>query len=63
MKNNTDFEVMPVGALEEVKAMRKFSYEIVHLANQFDNVIPKELLSKIREMDAFYAQHILKYPL
>lgn len=56
-----DFEVMPRGTMEEVKAMRKFVTEISNLTHQFDDQIPTLLLEKIREMETFYIAHILKY--
>ena len=53
-----DFEVMPRGTIEEVRALRKFANDIIRLAHEYDNIIPKDLLNKIEEVDSFYAAQI-----
>ena len=58
--SNGDFEVMPRGTIEEVQAMRQFANDMIQLSNKYE--LPKEILAKIRLIDAFYTAHVQKYP-
>jgi hypothetical protein len=56
-----DFEVMPRGTTEEIQAMRKFANDLILFSHQYANILPKEVLAKIYEMEVFYNNHNLKY--
>jgi hypothetical protein len=56
MKKSNDFEVMPLGTIEEVTAMRKLSNELI-AAQSHQQIL--EIINKIRQ---FYAYHVEKYP-
>ena len=54
--SNGDFEVMPIGTIEEVREMRKLSNELI-AAQSYEQIL--EIIGKIRQ---FYAYHVEKYP-
>jgi hypothetical protein len=56
MKKSNDFEVMPIGTIEEVTAMRKLSNELI-AAQSYQQIL--EVIGKIQ---SFYAYHTEKYP-
>ena len=58
--SNGDFEVMPRGTIEEVRAMRQFANDMILLSSKYE--LPKEILSRIRLMATWYADHVQKYP-
>jgi tRNA-binding EMAP/Myf-like protein len=57
MKKSNDFEVMPLGTIEEITEMRKLSNELIN-AQSHQQIL--EIISKIRQ---FYAYHVEKYPI
>lgn len=58
---SNDFEVMPIGTLEEIQAMRKFANELIVLSRRFNDT-PRALRGKIEEMHDFYVRLSEKYP-
>jgi len=59
---NGDFEVLTVGTIEELKALRKFAREMISLNAIHDMPVPHEMRMKIGLLEIFYAAHIEKYP-
>lgn len=56
---NNDFEVMPIGTMSEVAAMRKFARELIELNN---SEVPQPVRNKIAEIARFYHEHTEKFP-
>ena len=54
-----DFEVMPLGTIAEVQAIRKFSIELIELVDR--GAEATDLASKINEIRSFYAWHCSVY--
>ena len=54
--SNGDFEVMPIGTIEEIREMRKLSNELF-AAQSHEQIL--EIIGKMRQ---FYAYHNEKYP-
>ena len=54
--SNGDFEVMPIGTMEEIREMRKLSNELI-AAQSYEQIL--QIIGKIRQ---FYAYHNEKYP-
>ena len=57
-----DFEVMPIGTIEEVREMRKLSKELIELDRQYGINTPQAVRVKILEIARFYQYHSEKYP-
>ena len=55
-----DFEVMPRGTMQEVRALRRFANEMIAHNNKFQ--FPKEVVDTIAEMEKFYSWHVEKFP-
>ena len=55
-----DFEVMPRGTLQEVRALRRFANEMIAHNKKFQ--FPKEVVDTIVEMEKFYSWHVEKFP-
>lgn len=63
--SNGDFEVMPIGTIAEVQAMRKFANELITLTevqSGYDDEVLANILEKINEIRNFYAWHTNQYP-
>ena len=59
---NGDFEVMPIGTMEEVREMRRLSKELIELEYKYGIDTPQELRIKILEIARFYRHHSEKFP-
>lgn len=55
-----DFEVMPIGTISEVAALRKYSNELIALVDH--NSSREELVKKVNELREFYNWHVNQYP-
>jgi len=60
--SNGDFEVLPRGTMEELKALRKFANEMIALTAIHDMPVPHEMRAPINEIGRFYSAHVEKYP-
>ncbi len=60
--SNGDFEVMPIGTIEEVREMRRLSKELIELEYKHGIDTPQELRIKILEIARFYRYHSEKFP-
>ena len=58
--SNGDFEVMPIGTIDEVKAVRKLSNELIELVDR--DADPEEIVDKINELRDFYNWHVAQFP-
>jgi len=56
-----NFEVMPIGTMEEVREMRKISKELIELDRQYGINTPQAIRGKILEIARFYQYHSEKY--
>lgn len=57
-----DFEVMPIGTMEEVREMRRLSNELIELEYKHGIDTPQPLRIKILEIARFYKYHSEKFP-
>lgn len=57
-----NFEVMPIGTMEEVREMRRLSKELIALEYECGINTPQPLRIKILEIARFYQNHVEKYP-
>ena len=57
-----NFEVMPIGTMEEVREMRKLSKELIELDRQYGINIPQPVRIKILDIARFYQYHSNKFP-
>lgn len=57
-----NFEVMPIGTMEEVREMRKFANELIELDHRYGINTPQPIRQKIDEVRKFYLYHTEKYP-
>ena len=57
-----DFEVMPRGTAEEVKALRSFAKNIIELSKKHGANIPSPIQEEIAKSDYFYSGHVWHYP-
>ena len=55
-----DFEVMPRGTMQEVRALRRFANEMIAHNKKFQ--FPKEVVDTIAEMEKFHSWHVEKFP-
>lgn len=60
--SNGDFEVMPIGTIEEVREMRRLSKELIALDSSYGDSMPYAVRQKIGEIARFYQYHCEKYP-
>ena len=60
--SNGDFEVMPIGTIEEVREMRRLSKELIALDSSYSDSMPYAVRQKIGEIARFYLYHSEKYP-
>ena len=63
--SGSDFEVMPIGTIAEITAMRKFANELIALTEVqagYDDETLANLLGKINEIRDFYTWHINQFP-
>ena len=62
--SNGDFEVMPIGTMEEVREMRRLAKELIELDQTYSEhfVTPQGIRNKINEISKFYKYHSEKYP-
>ena len=57
-----NFEVMPIGTIEEVREMRRLSKELIELEREHGINTPQPLRIKILEIARFYRNHAEKFP-
>ena len=57
-----NFEVMPIGTMEEVRELRRFTNELIDLEQHFGIEVPQALRNKIQELRKFYLYHSEKFP-
>ena len=57
-----NFEVMPIGTMEEVREMRRLSKELIALDSAYSDSMPYTVRQKIGEIARFYHYHSEKYP-
>jgi hypothetical protein len=57
-----NFEVMPIGTMEEVREMRKFANELIELDRSYGINTPQPIRNKINDVRKFYLYHTEKYP-
>lgn len=60
--SNGDFEVMPIGTMEEVREMRRLSKELIELEHKYGLNTPQPVRIKILEIARFYHYHSEKFP-
>lgn len=60
--SNGDFEVMPIGTMEEVRELRKLSKELIELDHLYGINTPQAVRAKIAEISQFYHYHSEKFP-
>lgn len=60
--SNGDFEVMPLGTMEEVRELRKLSNELIELDHQYGINSPQPIRAKIAQIAQFYRYHAEKFP-
>ena len=58
-----DFEVMPVGTMNELKVLRQFVRNMIALNAIHDMPVPHEMRTYINEIARFYDHHVETYPL
>ena len=58
-----NFEVMPIGTIEELRVLRRFVNEMIALTAIHDMPVPHEMRAKINEVSRFYNEHVETYPL
>ena len=56
-----NFEVMPIGTMEEVREMRRLSKELIELDYQYGINVPQPVRIKILEISRFYHYHAEKF--
>jgi len=56
-----NFEVMPIGTMEEVREMRKFANELIELDRQYGINTPQAIRAKIADISRFYHYHSEKF--
>ena len=63
--SNGDFEVMPLGTMEELRVLRQFSNDMIDISRTMENPVEKweKMTLLIREVEKFYAYHTEKYVL
>jgi hypothetical protein len=63
--SNGDFEVMPLGTMEELRVLRQFSNDMIDISRTLENPVEKweKMTLLIREFEKFYAYHTEKYVL
>ena len=57
-----DFEVMPRGTMEEVKALRAFAKTIIDLDGKYGINTPQVIREEIHKIHRFYVNHVERYP-
>ena len=62
--SNGDFEVMPLGTMEELTVLRKFANDLIDISRTMENPVEKweKMTKQIRTVEKFYAYHVEKYP-
>ena len=58
-----DFEVMPIGTMNELKVLRQFVRNMIALNAIHDMPVPHEMRTHIDEISRFYDHHVETYPL
>ena len=63
--SNGNFEVMPLGTMEELRVLRQFSNDMIDISRTMENPVEKweKMTSMIRQLEKFYAYHTEKYVL
>lgn len=56
-----NFEVMPIGTMEEVREIRRITKELIELDHQYGINVPQPVRAKILELSRFYLYHSEKY--
>ena len=57
-----NFEVMPIGTMEEIREMRRFANELIDLNDMYGINTPQAIRNKIDDVRKFYLYHTQKYP-
>lgn len=57
-----NFEVMPIGTMEEIREMRRLSKELIELDRSYGINTPQAVRVKILEIARFYQYHSEKFP-
>ena len=57
-----NFEVMPIGTMEELRVLRRFVNEMIALTAIHDMPVPHEMRAAILELNRFYNMHVETYP-
>lgn len=62
--SNGDFEVMPLGTMEELRVLRQFANDMIAASQTTENPVIKweKMTSHIRQLQKFYARHVEDYP-
>jgi len=62
--SNGDFEVMPIGTMEEVRVLRKFANDLIDISHSMENPTEKweKMTKHIRAIERFYVSHVETYP-
>ena len=58
-----NFEVMPIGTMEELRILREFANQMIALSSIHDMPVPHEMLSEIHKIGRFYNRHVEAYPI
>jgi hypothetical protein len=62
--SKNDFDVMPLGTMEELYVLRKFANDMTDISRTLENPLKCEKMTLlIREVEKFYAYHTEKYVL
>jgi hypothetical protein len=54
----TDFEVLPIGSIKEIKLSRDLAREIDQVTRQYGNVVPENVLNAYLKLKEHYALQI-----
>jgi hypothetical protein len=54
----TDFEVLPIGSIKEIKLSRDLAREIDQITRQYGNVVPENVLNAYYKLKEHYALQI-----
>ena len=57
-----NFEVMPIGTMEELRVLREIANQMLALNSIHDMPVPHEMQAEINKIGRFYNRHIEIYP-
>ena len=61
MISNGNFEVMPLGSMEEIRELRRLTKELIALDSTHSASMPYAVSAKVGEIARFYQYHCEKY--